>query len=214
MLSWPLVFLLSIPAQGHGGRLDSHGCHEDAALGAYHCHEGAFAGRAFPAKKDMLLELPAKPAGRLEQKVKAGERGFEGKVVSVQDGDTLEVLRHGRAVRVRLHGVDCPEKRQAFGAAAKNRTSELAFGQTVRVFPRDQDRYGRLVAEILLPDGRSLNQELVKAGLAWWYKRYAPDDMALADLEHKAKAVRLGLWGELEPLAPWSFRRKDPIAAK
>lgn len=209
-----LAVLLPVLVQGHGGRTDSYGCHQDSELDAYHCHEGPFAGRAFPAKKDMLRELPVKPIGRTERKESTVDNGFEGKVVSVQDGDTLEVLRHGRAVRVRLHGVDCPEKRQAFGAAAKSRTSALAYGQTVRVLPRDQDRYGRLVAEVVLPDGRSLNKELVKAGLAWWYKRYAPEDKALADLELKAKDARLGLWGEPEPLAPWSFRRKDPLAAK
>lgn len=209
-----LALLIPVLASGHGGRTDSYGCHDDSARGVYHCHAGAFAGRNFPAKKDMLRELPGNSVGRPDEKVKDSENGFEGRVVSVQDGDTLEVLRQGRAVRIRLHGVDCPEKRQAFGAAAKKMTSSLAFAQTVRVIPRDQDRYGRLVAEVMLPDGRSLNKELVRAGLAWWYKRYAPDDKGLAALEHQAQAEKAGLWGEVEPMAPWAFRRKDPLAAK
>lgn len=212
MRLWPLLMLFPVLASGHGGRTDSYGCHQDESLGGYHCHEGSFAGRRFPDKKDMLKELPASAGQQLVRAAEA-KGAFEGKVVSVQDGDTLEVLRSGRAVRIRLHGVDCPEKRQPFGSAAKKLTSSLSFAQTVRVEPRDQDRYGRLVAEVFLPDGRSLNRELVKAGLAWWYKRYAPQDKELSALERKAQAEKAGLWGESEPMAPWAFRRKDPLAA-
>jgi micrococcal nuclease len=78
------------------------------------------------------------------------------------------VLREGRAVKVRLYGVDVPEKAQAFGTQARKFTGDMAFQQTIAVVIRATDRYGRLVADVLLPDGRSLNQELVKAGLAWW----------------------------------------------
>ena len=91
---------------------------------------------------------------------------FTGKVVSISDGDTLSVLREGKAVKVRLYGVDTPEKTQAFGTQARQFTGELVFQQTVTVLVHDTDRYGRLVGEVQLPDGRSLNQELVRAGLA------------------------------------------------
>jgi len=91
---------------------------------------------------------------------------FTGKVVGMSDGDTLSVLREGRAVKVRLHGVDTPEKAQAFGTQARKFTSDAAFQQTVTVGVQTTDRYGRLVGEVLLPDGRSLNQELVRAGMA------------------------------------------------
>ena len=101
---------------------------------------------------------------------------FAGRVVGVSDGDTITVLHNGKGERIRLHGIDCPEKRQAFGKRAKQFTSELVFGNTVTVQVVDLDRYGRTVGEVLLPDGRSLNHELVRAGLAWWYRRYAPDD--------------------------------------
>jgi endonuclease YncB( thermonuclease family) len=92
---------------------------------------------------------------------------FTGKVVGILDGDTIRVLRGGKAVKVRLHGVDTPEKAQAFGTQARKFTSDLAFQRDVTVQIRATDRYGRLVGDVLLPDGRSLNQELVRAGLAW-----------------------------------------------
>ncbi len=90
---------------------------------------------------------------------------FIGKVVGVMDGDSIRVMHEGQAEQIRLLGIDCPEKRQPFGTRAKEYTSELAFGQEVRVYGDKRDRYGRRLAEVLLPDGRSLNQELIKAGL-------------------------------------------------
>ncbi len=131
---------------------------------------------------------------------------FTGRVVGVSDGDTITVLHNGKGERIRLHGIDCPEKRQAFGKRAKQFTSTLVFGNTVTVQGVDRDRYGRTVAEVRLPDGRSLNQELVKAGFAWWYWRYAPDDETLAQLEHEARAAKRGLWADPHAVPPWEWR--------
>ena len=135
----------------------------------------------------------------------AGRQTFAGKVVGVADGDTLVVLAGTAQVRVRLHGIDCPERGQAFGAAAKRLASSLAFGKTVTVKGRGKDRYGRLLAEVVLPDGRVLNRELVAAGMAWHYARYS-DDEVLAKAERQARKARLGIWSESDPVAPWSFR--------
>jgi micrococcal nuclease len=121
---------------------------------------------------------------------------FTGRVVGIQDGDTLEVLQEGKAVRVRLHGIDTPERRQAFGTRARQFTADLAFKQQVTVLVRDTDRYGRVVGEMLLPSGRHLNRELVRAGLAWWYRKYAPNDTTLARLEAEARQAKRGLWSE------------------
>jgi micrococcal nuclease len=132
--------------------------------------------------------------------------------VGISDGDTLSVLRKGKAVKVRLHGVDTPEKAQAFGTRAQQFTGELVFQHEVTVIVRDTDRYGRLVGEVLLPDGRSLNQELVRAGMAWWYLPYAPKDTTLAQLETEARAAKRGLWAEAHPIPPWAWR-KSPRAA-
>src|SRR3954447_24317753 len=106
---------------------------------------------------------------------------FPARVVGVSDGDTLTVLTAEKTqVKVRLHGIDAPETGQDFGSRAKQAASELAFGKTVTVRERDRDRYGPTVAVVILPDGKSLNRELVGRGMAWWYQEYAPHDRELA----------------------------------
>ncbi len=130
---------------------------------------------------------------------------FDARVVGITDGDTITVLYGTTQVKVRLNGIDCPEKRQAFGARAKQLTSELAFGKTVTVRPTGKDRYGRTLGEVILPDGRVLNQELVAAGMAWHYTQYSKD-RTLARLERQAREARVGLWSDARPVAPWEFR--------
>ena len=114
----------------------------------------------------LFVTLCATPAAR------AGEP-FKGKVVGVADGDTITVLRGKEQVRIRLNAVDTPEKRQAFGKKAKKFTADMVAGKVVEVRPTTQDRYGRTVARVLVGDS-SLNEALVKAGYAWWYRKYAP----------------------------------------
>ncbi len=133
---------------------------------------------------------------------------FTGRVVGISDGDTIKVMRDGRAERVRLYGIDCPEKAQPWGTRARQFTGDLVFGKTVTVRVRDVDRYGRTVGEVILPDGRSLNRELVRAGLAWWYRQYAKHDGELERLEAQARRGRLGLWRDPDPIAPWEWRRE------
>lgn len=130
---------------------------------------------------------------------------FSGKCVGVADGDTITVLKRGKAVRVRLYGIDCPERGQDFYRAAKAFTSEHVYGKIVEVSPVDQDDYGRLVAWVSA-DGKNLNKELVAGGLAWWYKRYAPNSRELAKLEKKARRERIGIWSHPNPVPPWEFR--------
>ena len=132
---------------------------------------------------------------------------FAGKVIGVSDGDTMTVLRDQTQVRIRLYGIDCPETGQDFGSRAKQFPSELAFGKVVKVVPRDRDRYGRLVADVVLPDGRMLNDELVKAGLAWWYRQHAQNIGTLRQLEAGAREAKRGLWSQPNPVPPWEWRR-------
>ncbi len=131
---------------------------------------------------------------------------FSGETVSVTDGDTIAVLWGRLSMRIRLYGIDAPERNQPYYARARQLAAELAFRKTVTVRVRDVDSYGRLVAEVVLPDGRILNRELVAAGLAWWYRQYAPDDRQLAELEAQARAARRGLWSLPAPVAPWDWR--------
>ena len=133
---------------------------------------------------------------------------FSARVIGVSDGDTITVLHQGRPEKIRLWGIDCPERGQAFGSRAKDFSSKLAYGKEVRLRPRDRDKYGRTVAEVELPDGRLLNQELVKAGLAWWFRRYAEEDRTLQSLESRAQREKLGLWADGAPQPPWEYRKK------
>jgi len=132
---------------------------------------------------------------------------YSGKVIGITDGDTITVLRGSSQNKIRLHGIDCPETGQDFGSKAKTVTSGLVFGKLVTVRVRGMDRYGRTVAEIVLPDQRILNQELVRQGYAWWYRKYAPNDRLLSKLETDARAARVGLWAQPDPTPPWEWRR-------
>ncbi|MBD1397067.1 thermonuclease family protein [Pontibacter sp. JH31] len=131
------------------------------------------------------------------------------KVVGVKDGDTFEVLRNGQTITVRLLGIDTPEKKQAYGQRAKQFASDLAFGKQVRLIEHNKDRYGRTVGTIILPDGRSLNEELVREGYAWHYKAYSKDKK-LENLEADARRFKRGLWQDPNPVAPWDFRKQKP----
>lgn len=148
----------------------------------------------------MFVSLSAGP-------VLAGE--FTGRVVWVYDGDSIKVQSRGRMVRVRLFGIDCPEKEQPYADRALDLTISLAKGREVTVRVKDHDTYGRVVGLVRLPDGRSLNRELVRAGLAWWYRRYS-SDQDLARLEAEARAARRGLWRDPQPVAPWVFKMMKP----
>lgn len=99
---------------------------------------------------------------------------FSGKVIGVIDGDTIDVLNKKTPIRIRLQGIGCPEKGQAFGKRAKQAASALAFGKEVT--EHGKGKYGRTIADVILPDGASLNQELVKQGWCWWFRKSAPAD--------------------------------------
>jgi endonuclease YncB( thermonuclease family) len=130
---------------------------------------------------------------------------WTGEVVGVADGDTITVLRDRTPVKIRLYGIDCPEKGgQAFGNKAKRFTSEMVFKKRVEVKPVTQVRYGRTVAWVYV-DGKNLCEELIKAGLAWHYKKYS-SDRNLSELEIQARNKRVGLWSDPKAVPPWEYR--------
>jgi endonuclease YncB( thermonuclease family) len=131
-------------------------------------------------------------------------------VVGIRTGDTLSVLRNGRAVQVRLYGVACPERSQAFSTQARQFTRDIAFRQTVAVVVDAvamdaTDRRGQLIAAVQLPNGLDLSQVLVQAGYAWHDTRSAPYDKRLAQLQAEAQAAQRGLWAEANPVPPWDW---------
>lgn len=133
---------------------------------------------------------------------------FQGKVTGIKDGDTFEVLYNGQPERVRLAEIDCPEKSQAFGKNAKQYASDLCFGKEVTVASTGKrDRYNRVVGKITTNEGLNVNEELVKAGLAWHYKQYSKDTVLAAE-ENKARELRVGLWADSNPVAPWQWRKE------
>ena len=132
---------------------------------------------------------------------------FTDKVVRILDGDTIEVLHDQSAVRIRLNGIDCPEKRQAYWQKAKQAASALVFGKEITLHTFGKDKYGRTIADVLLPDGTNVNQELVKEGWCWWYRKYAPRNTVLEGLERDAREARKGLWADPQPVPPWEWRR-------
>lgn len=137
---------------------------------------------------------------------------YTGTVVGVSDGDTIKVLDGGgRQHRVRLAGIDAPEKAQAFGQRSKQSLSALVYGRQVTIDTRKDDRYGREVGKVLV-DGRDVNLEQLRRGMAWHYKAYereqsAEDRAFYAAAEDRAREAKLGLWADPHAMAPWDFRR-------
>ena len=134
---------------------------------------------------------------------------WSGKVIGVADGDTITVLRDKQPQKIRLYGIDCPEKRQPFGKRAKQFTSKLVFGKLVDIEPVTVDRYGRTVAFVRV-ENTSVNEELIKGGLAWVYSRYCklPLCARWQSLEVEARIRKRGLWGDSNHIPPWEFRRQ------
>jgi endonuclease YncB( thermonuclease family) len=135
-----------------------------------------------------------------------------GKVVKITDGDTLYVLdANNKQHKIRLAGIDAPERKQAYGLASRKHLASIVAGKQVTVEYEKRDRYGRIVGKVLL-DGMDVCLEQVKAGFAWHYKKYQheqslEDQRLYADAENKARYERLGLWRENNPNPPWEYRR-------
>lgn len=135
-----------------------------------------------------------------------------GRVVGVADGDTLTVLDSSKKQhKIRLDGIDAPEKAQPFGQRSKQSLSDLAYNRNVQVETHKRDRYGRVVGKVLL-DGTDLNLVQINRGLAWHYKVYAheqtrEDRARYAAAEEVARSERRGLWRDAEPTPPWEWRK-------
>ena len=135
---------------------------------------------------------------------------WSGMVVGVSDDDTIKVMgAHNKQVKIRLYGVDTPEKGQAFGKKAKQFTSKMVFGKIVEVEPVDLDRYGRTVGIVKI-EGVILNEELVREGFASVYPQYChrPICNTWYLLEMKAHDAKKGLWADPGCIPPWEFRRE------
>lgn len=154
---------------------------------------------------------------------------FTGKVVGVADGDTITVLRDNEQVKIRLAGIDAPEKAQAFGNVAKQRMSDMVFGKEVRIDDRKKDKYGRTIGRVWVapaecqasdcPKTLDAGMALLTMGLAWHYKKYEKEQpeeergqYSFAEVEARGKKV--GLWSDAEPVPPWEWRHSKKEVTK
>jgi endonuclease YncB( thermonuclease family) len=151
-----------------------------------------------------LAEAPEPSEGVVEP---SAAEIIEGKVVGVTDGDTISVLDGKKTIQVRLEGIDAPESHQAYGTQSRKALFAKVYGKQVRVECRGLDRYGRVLGDVLL-GSRNINNELVEEGWAWHFKKYSTSQK-LADLETKARELKVGLWDDESPEPPWEFRKKQ-----
>ena len=130
-----------------------------------------------------------------------------GTVVKVIDGDTFDMIFEEKKIRVRMFGIDSPERGQAFNVKAKEFTASVIAGKEVSVIIRNKDRYERFVCDVYVGDSTYVNAEIVKAGYAWHFTRYS-DDVQFTELQEEARNDKRGLWQDSNPVAPWEFRRR------
>jgi len=136
----------------------------------------------------------------------SNENSTSGKVIAIIDGDTYDILLDGnKTVRIRMEGIDAPEKGMPFYRVAKKYLGELCFEKNVRLEIHDTDSRGRMIAFTYLEDGTEISHEMIKAGLAWHFTKYNKDE-DLATLEVQARESKLGLWTDESPMPPWDNR--------
>ena len=131
---------------------------------------------------------------------------FSAKVIAVMDGDTVMVLRGGQKLKVRMANIDAPEKDQTFGRQSRDSLLEMVGKKQVQIDSQAVDQYGRIVGLISV-DGRNVNQEQVKRGMAWEYSHYHSDKTYIG-LQSDAQQARRGLWTQTSPQAPWQWRSR------
>lgn len=135
-----------------------------------------------------------------------------GRVVRVADGDTVTILDSTNTQhKIRLSGIDAPERKQAFGQRSREALSEMVAGKSVNVDWNKRDKYRRIVGKIMI-DGQDVNLKQIQRGLAWHYKKYeneqdVADRSIYAQAEYQAQREKVGLWGDKQPLAPWDYRK-------
>lgn len=129
-----------------------------------------------------------------------------GKVIAILDGDTYDLLlKTNKTIRVRMEGIDAPEKGMPYYKVSKKYLSDLCFGKQVILKVTGKDNHGRFLGFTFLDDGRELSHEMIKAGMAWHFKKYNSDKI-LANLESEARLERRGLWKDKNPMSPWRNR--------
>lgn len=132
---------------------------------------------------------------------------LEGKIIKVSDGDTVTLLdQKNRKHKIRLDGIDCPESDQAYGRKATTFVKERIDGKKVKIYFNKKDPYKRILGLVIGSKGENINELLLANGLAWHYKHFNKNPK-YAQLEREAKAKRLNLWSDKNPIEPYQFRQ-------
>lgn len=135
---------------------------------------------------------------------------FNAKVIAVMDGDTVLILRAGhKPEKLRMLNIDAPEKNQPYGRQSQQTLASLVLKRQAEVQVTAHDQYGRLLGQISV-DGRNINEEQVKQGMAWEYSGYHSNKAYVA-LQSEAQQARRGLWAQTSPQAPWQWRKLHPL---
>lgn len=130
---------------------------------------------------------------------------LKGKIVRVSDGDTVVLLdSNNKQHKIRLDGIDAPEKGQAYGNKSKEYLSSLIAGKTVIVEYEKKDMYKRILGTIYYK-GKNINEEMVRSGYAWIY--YYNKSKHMQELQDEARENKLGLWNDKDPINPYYYRK-------
>jgi endonuclease YncB( thermonuclease family) len=135
-----------------------------------------------------------------------------GKVVSIADGDTFTMLVEQKKIKVRLYGIDCPEKGQDYANVARDFTADLIAGKNVVLKVLNTDRYRRTIGMVFI-NGINVNEALLKNGLAWQFRKY-DKYVEWTVLENNAKQKKLNIWSRPNPIPPWEWRRRKAAMRK
>ena len=139
-------------------------------------------------------------------------------VLKVSDGDTINIQKVengkfvGEMLRIRMYGMDSPEKTQDYGSESRQALEKFVTGKNLSVEVKNKDRYGRTVA-IIYANGKNVNEEMVKTGNAWWYQEYAKNDTQFEKYQENAKQKKLGLFSRKGYTEPWNYRKEKKAAA-
>lgn len=132
---------------------------------------------------------------------------IKGKVIKIADGDTITIQTlNNERIKVRLYGIDAPEKKQDYGIKSLDVLKELSYGKTVDVEVKEKDRYGRTVGIVFL-NGEEINLKMIETGNAWHYKKYAKEKANYSNAEAEARKSKLGLWNSDKQISPWEYRK-------
>lgn len=209
----------------HPGGLDAHGCHTVRATGEYHCHRGQAASprRPVPSGAPPAVLDGHRPLGLLSAAPSAlapqrpplpappTDPGWlDVRLLHIVDGDTIHVAdMQSRRVKVRLYGIDTPERDQPGGAEATEVLRRLLSGRRLAI--RVIDRHRKREVALVSADGVSVNEALVRLGYAWTFPKYCKLSFCAAwsAAEHAASAERRGIWGLPQPaIPPWEWRHR------